>query len=71
MVRVQIYLEPEQIAHLRQIADSKDRPVAELVREAVDLYIGRQEMDPWDLMVGIGASDRDDGALNHDEVYDQ
>ena len=71
MVRTQLYLEPEQLSNLRQLAEAQDRPVAELVREALDLYLGRQEMDPWDLLVGIGASGRDDGALHHDEVYDR
>ena len=69
MVRTQLYLQPEQIATLRQMAEEQERSVAELVREALDLYLGRQEMDPWDLLVGIGASGRDDGALHHDEVY--
>jgi hypothetical protein len=71
MIRTQLYLEPEQLTSLRQMAKEQDRPVAELVREALDLYLGRLKMDPWDLLVGIGASGRDDGALNHDEVYDQ
>lgn len=71
MVRTQVYLEPEQVTSLRQMAEEQDRSVAELVREALDLYLGRLAMDPWDLLVGIGASGRDDGALHHDEVYDQ
>jgi hypothetical protein len=71
MVRMQLYLEPEQVSSLRQLAEEQERPVAELVREALDLYLGRQEMDPWDLLVGIGASGREDGASHHDEVYDR
>ena len=71
MVRTQIYLEQEHLVNLRRIADTHDRSVSELVREAIDLYLGREAMNPWDLIVGIGASGRDDGALNHDEVYDR
>jgi predicted transcriptional regulator len=71
MVRTQIYLPDEQIADLRQVAEAQKRTVSDLIREALGIYLGRQEMDPWDLLVGIGASGRDDGALHHDEVYDQ
>ena len=71
MVRLQLYLEPAQVSTLRQLAEKQERPIAELVREALDLYLGRQDMDPWDLLVGIGASGCADGALKHDEVYDR
>jgi len=39
MERVQVYLEREQRLRLNALARSSRRPAAELIREAVDLYL--------------------------------
>jgi len=42
MKRTNIYLPDEQIGLLRRVSESRGRPVAELVREAVDAWLSAQ-----------------------------
>jgi predicted transcriptional regulator len=44
--RTQIYLTEEQREKLDGLADRHDRSLAELVREAVDMFLGEQAPDP-------------------------
>jgi hypothetical protein len=51
--RTNIYLDEQQLDLLRGLADQRGRPVAELVREAVDSWLDDQEVrrlppDEWD-----------------------
>jgi len=60
MERTQIYLEPAQRLRLSAVARTKGRPVAEIIREAVDRYLDAEaraigDDDPLLAMVGAGA----------------
>ncbi len=69
MHRTQIYLTDEQAAALDRIAARRGCSRAELIREAADTLISSQGISPdspiWDI-VGMGASDVDDGSERHD-----
>jgi predicted DNA-binding protein len=39
-VMVCTYLEPEQVDHLDRLAKKEKRPKAEIIREAIDRYVG-------------------------------
>lgn len=41
MQRMQILFAEPQLKELRKIADDQDRPVSELIRNAVDFYLSR------------------------------
>jgi predicted transcriptional regulator len=43
MVRTQIQLTDDQYRRLKQSAAELDKPIAEQIREAVDIYLERQE----------------------------
>ncbi len=44
-MRTQIYLTQEQRARLDELARREDKPLAELIREAVDLYLEQGSVD--------------------------
>ena len=46
MVRTQIQLTEEQYRRLKQSAAVLDKPIAEQIREAVDIYLQRQDQSP-------------------------
>lgn len=46
MEKIQILFPEPQLRRLRDIAGSQDRPVSELVRAAVDLWLARQGAAP-------------------------
>lgn len=72
MDRMQIYLETEQRLRLNALARALGRPTAELIREAVDRYLGEQSQgvtpdDPLFELIGA-AGDLEtatDVASNH------
>lgn len=45
MQRMQILFSEPQLFKLRQLAESQDRPVSELIRAAVDFYLLRQSAE--------------------------
>jgi len=45
MDKPQILFPEPQLRRLRRLARRQDRPVSELVRSAVDLWLGRHEID--------------------------
>jgi hypothetical protein len=46
MQRTNIYLSEEQLEALRRVAERRGEPVAQLVREAVDAWLGSQKVRP-------------------------
>jgi hypothetical protein len=46
MRRTNIYLSEEQLEGLRRVAERRGEPVAQLVREAVDAWLGSQKVRP-------------------------
>jgi hypothetical protein len=46
MVRTQIQLTEEQYQRLKKSSAERDKPIAEQIREAVDIYLERQEQSP-------------------------
>ncbi|MGA2061698.1 MAG: CopG family transcriptional regulator [Thermoguttaceae bacterium] len=46
MVRTQIQLTEEQYRRLKKSSAERDMPIAEQIREAVDIYLQRQEQSP-------------------------
>jgi predicted transcriptional regulator len=44
--RTQIYLTGDQRRRLDQLARAQDRPLAELIREAVDIYLATAPLAP-------------------------
>jgi len=46
MQRTSIYLSEEQLEALRRVAKRRGQPVAQLVREAVDAWLGSQKIRP-------------------------
>jgi hypothetical protein len=73
LVRKQIYIATEQDQRLREMAARDQRSQAEIVRDALDLYLGRRRKAPrrraddplWDI-VGLGASDASDVSMRAD-----
>jgi predicted transcriptional regulator len=78
MVRKQVYLRPEQNRQLKRLAGAERRTEAELIREAVDDYIAKQdriasweehkkEIDKW-----LKTAPRVPGRkFNREEIYDR
>jgi hypothetical protein len=64
----QIYLREGQIESLRALAKRRDQPIAELVRQGVDLLLATipVEEDPLLDIVGMFDSGMGDLALDHD-----
>ncbi|MGW8255934.1 MAG: hypothetical protein ACWGMZ_00460 [Thermoguttaceae bacterium] len=46
MVRTQIQLTEEQYRRLKKSSAERDKPIAEQIREAVDIYLRQQEETP-------------------------
>ncbi|SRR5712691_2071990 len=46
MQRTNVYLSDEQLAALRSLGQRRGEPVAQLVREAVDAWLGTQNVRP-------------------------
>jgi hypothetical protein len=44
--RVSVFLSHPQLEALRQVAEAKGRPYAELLREAVDQYLSQEHREP-------------------------
>jgi len=75
MRRVQIQLSEAQLAALRQQAAVSERPIAAVVREAIDTWIANQERSVRveRALAGIGGfhSGRGDLAENHDRYLEE
>ena len=68
-VRTQIYITEEQKRLLEREAGRKKRSVAELIRSAIDLYLGQaktQKEDALSEIVGTGSSGLKDVSDKHD-----
>jgi hypothetical protein len=65
MIKSTIYFEPNQIAALEALAKQEGRPKAEIIRDAVDLYVSKsgRKLPSW-----IGIIKDDDGTLTSDNV---
>ena len=47
MVRTQIYLTDEQKRRLQRLASASGQKRSEIIREAIDAYLARQERTGW------------------------
>ena len=52
MIRTQIYLQEDQKAELEALSVQTQRPVAEIIREAVSRYLVDKKADVLDLLEG-------------------
>ena len=57
MEKTTVYLDPGNQRRLRALARRLDRPQAELIREAIDEYLGRRAGFPLPSWVGIVSTD--------------
>ena len=66
---VQVYLRPEQLQALRALAQRRNVPVAELVRQGIDRLLAEipPEEDPLWGVVGLFDSGLGDLAEQHDD----
>jgi Arc/MetJ-type ribon-helix-helix transcriptional regulator len=73
MQRVQVQLTDEQLAALRERASGTERPVAALIREAVDAWLGvderRRRIERALVAIGGFHSGLGDLAEKHDEYF--
>lgn len=74
MNRTQIYLETSQRKLLRSIALERSITVSQLIREAIQDFIGRcrkPKADPLDGIVSLYRNPEDhEGSVRHDDLYD-
>lgn len=74
---IQVYLEAQQLASLRALAEQRQVSIAALMRESVDLLLAQipVEEDPLMAIVALGDAGESDLAERHDdylaEGYDQ
>lgn len=66
---IQVYLDEKQLRALRYQSEHFGKSISQMIREGVDLYIAQIpiEQDPAMSIIGIGSSDVDDLAENHDK----
>jgi hypothetical protein len=73
MIRKQIYLEPSQNDAIKLLSTRKGATEAEIIREALDLYLvahREAQQDPLMQMIGRISSGKRDGSLRHDrDIY--
>jgi hypothetical protein len=53
MVRTQIQLTEEQYRRLKKSSAEQDKPIAEQIREAVDIYLERQDQSPRESFIQV------------------
>ena len=73
MARTQIYLTDQQRSRILDIAEASDSTMAEVIREAIELYLAQRDVydDALLTIIGIGQSDDGHGSVDHDVViYD-
>ena len=69
MIRKQIYLEPKQNEQIKYLSAGKGLSEAEIIREAIGVYLidkKGQLTDPIQKLIGMVATDKNDGSLKHD-----
>jgi len=75
MKRIQLHLTDEQARALSARAATVDRPVAALVRDAIDRWLGDEERrllaERAFRVIGVGHSGLGDLAENHDAYVDE
>ena len=74
-VRTQIYITEKQHQMLSNLSNRIKRPVAAMVREAIDEYLSkvssRESINPLSQIIALGESDSALGSVKHDgEIYD-
>ena len=74
-VRTQIYITEKQHQMLSNLSNRIKRPVAAMVREAIDEYLSkvssRESINPLSQIIALGESDSALGSVRHDEeIYD-
>ncbi len=70
-VRTQIYLTEEQHKMLRDLSDRRKKPIALMIRLAVDQYLAKislkERTNPLRHIVALGKSGNTRSSLEHDE----
>jgi hypothetical protein len=73
MVRTQVQLTEEQVRALKRLSAATDSSVADLIRQGVELYLGRQQRAGRDQQIeralrvaGKFSSGSTDGSVEHD-----
>ena len=70
-VRTQIYLTEKQHQMLSNLSNRIKRPIAAVVREAIDEYLSkissREPIDPLSQIIALGEGDSAMGSVTHDE----
>ena len=71
--RLQIYLDSDQLASLRNLSKARDMSIAALIRSAVNDWLAKQpvEDDPLLHIMGIGDSGLGDLAERHDDYLER
>lgn len=67
MKRTQIYLQESQKEELDQLAVQKNKALAELIREAVDMYIVENKSNTEDHIIETSGLWKDRNDINSDE----
>lgn len=68
MKRTTISAEEELIKEIKDIANEENRSVAEVIREALEIYINQKRKKKRLSFISIGNSEKKDIAKNHEEL---
>ena len=69
MKRTTIFTEEYLFKEIKNISEKENRSVAEVIREAMEIYINQKRQKKKKLsFIGIGNSGRKDIAENHEEL---
>ncbi len=69
MKRTTIFADDNLISEIKEISKEENRSVAEIIREAMQVYIKQKRYKKKTIsFIGIGSSDRTDIAERHEEL---